>query len=209
MPRVGELVILAAPSCCGKSHFLRQLQDGRLQSLARQLRLDAPVDSYVAALPGEAASYGDAAIPRMILHFAIPTIALNSGSLRNLADEPRLDVVKNSGRVIVITLLAGARVLSSRLRSRSRLNCKMIFFNFSRYQAERQRLSQLKELYASPERLVFTYERWLEYVRSLPNLDSAWLVTAERDYEAFGTEDWEGMKRSYFDTSRQNPAQMS
>ena len=104
MPHVGELILLAAPSCCGKSYFLEQLYEGRLQHLVQRMALDEPIHSYVSVIPKELQDYRGSYVPRMILHFAIPTIALVDGSLTSLEDEPRLDVVKSAERVTVITL---------------------------------------------------------------------------------------------------------
>ena len=140
MPHVGELILLAAPSCCGKSYFLEQLYEGRLQHLVQRMALDEPIHSYVSVIPKELQDYRGSYVPRMILHFAIPTIALVDGSLTSLEDEPRLDVVKSAERVTVITLLASADVLASRLRSRQRSNRRMIFRNIAKYRSERRKI---------------------------------------------------------------------
>jgi hypothetical protein len=202
MPRVGELILLAAPSCCGKTYFLEQLYGGRLESLAQRLGLEEPIDSYISVIPSQLENFRDADVSRMILHFAIPTIALNERSLQTLADESRLDIVSSSDRVTVITLLASANVLASRLHTRFRENRKMMYRKLSKYLSERRRMNRLKQMYAAPDKLVVAYEAWFKYVDSLANLRKSWLVTAENDYEAFEPNEWEQIKRLYFATAR-------
>ena len=198
MTHVGELILLAAPSCCGKSYFLEQLYEGRLQHLVQRMALDEPIHSYVSVIPKELQDYRGSYVPRMILHFAIPTIALVDGSLTSLEDEPRLDVVKSAERVTVITLLASADVLASRLRSRQRSNRRMIFRNIAKYRSERRKMARLAQIYAVPEDVVVAYEAWFQYVDSLANAKTSWIVTAQRDYEAFESNEWELLRSIHF-----------
>ena len=87
MAKVDELVLLAAPSCCGKTRFLEKLFAGQLTDLAAKMNIVEPIESYVSLIPRQVPEYGDRTVPRMILHFAIPTIALNDGSLNDLSDD--------------------------------------------------------------------------------------------------------------------------
>ncbi|MGV6806565.1 MAG: hypothetical protein ACWA5K_01510 [bacterium] len=118
MATAGELIILAAPSCCGKSRFLNQLFDGKLNCLADVLKLRTPISDYAQMTPKEVSELGDQHISRLFLHYAIPTLALNNGNLRKLAEDSRLDILKHSGKITVITMLASRQVLSDRLQRR-------------------------------------------------------------------------------------------
>lgn len=201
MPKVGELILLAAPSCCGKTYFLEQLRGGRLPRLVSRTGLDPKIDSYVSVIPRELRNYGGTYVPRMILHFAIPTIALTERTLESFDYEPRLDVVKSAEEVTVLTLLASSNVLASRLRSRTRTNRRMVYRNFPKYLAERRKMAKLKQIYAVPDNVIGAYEAWLRYVSSLPNLRESWLVTADSDYEAFEPHEWERIKTGFFATT--------
>lgn len=92
MPKVGELILLAAPSCCGKTHFLGELFAGRLHHVSTAMKIETPINSYQSVIPKEIADIDSSHVPGMILHYALPTIALNDGSLRNLEDDPRLEI---------------------------------------------------------------------------------------------------------------------
>jgi hypothetical protein len=206
MPRVNDLVLVAAPSCCGKTRFLEELYGGRLQDLVLDMELDTPISRYVSMTPVELRNHRATTIARLMLHFAIPTIPLNDGSLQDLAKDPRLDVVKSANRVTVITLFSSANVLVSRVQLRYRANRRRIFTKFTGYLSERRRLAKLKKLYAAPDKLVFVYEAWLHYVNSLPNLYGAWLVAAESEYEAFRPSEWERIKGLHFQVSTRTNA---
>jgi hypothetical protein len=195
---------VAAPSCCGKTHFLKQLQSGRLKHLESAMGFSAPIDSYISVIPRQLGPYRDTAVSRMILHFAIPTIALNDGSLSDLGDEPRLQIVRKAERVTVITLLASAGTLASRLKSRYRENRKMIVYNFSSYLSERRRMNRLKEMYADPTRITVAYEAWFRHVQTLANLRHECLVTAEAGYEVFESGEWPRISDEYFPVSPSN-----
>src|SRR5690606_17054032 len=118
MPTVNDLILLAAPSCCGKTHFLEQVHRGKLDKLIDEMHFSAPMSSYMPVTPKELSGLGDSNIPHMILHFALPTIPLFEGSLRQVADDPRLELVRSSQRVTAITMLASANVLEARLQKR-------------------------------------------------------------------------------------------
>lgn len=120
--------------------------------------IEAAIDSYVSVIPSQLGSYRDSFVPRMILHYALPTIALNDGSLSNLNDDPRLEIINSAERVKAITLIASASVLASRLRRRYFANLKMIFFDYSSYLSDRRRMNQLKPMYAEPRNVIVAYE---------------------------------------------------
>ena len=160
--------------------------------------MDRPFESYVSIIPSKLDEYQYVKVPRMILHFALPTIALNNGSLRDLADEPRLEILEAAERISVVTLIASADVLLARLHARARANRKLILISFSKYLSVRRRLTDLKRMYAEPICVVRTYERWFQYVQALPNLQNACLVTAEDGYEVFDSSRWPEIRDAYF-----------
>lgn len=206
MPAVGDLILLAAPSCCGKTRFLEQLEEGRLPGLAATLGITGPVDSWVSLIPRELGQLAGRSVPRMILHFAIPTIAIVEGELTDLSAEPRLEVLRHAERVTAVTLVASAGTLAARWRRRNRLHRKMLVFNFRQYFAERRRMQKLKLIYADPRKIAVAYEAWLTYVNGLSNLKESWLVTAEDDYEAFPAGEWQQLRRRYLQAAGRDHA---
>lgn len=196
---VDELVLLAAPSCCGKTHFLERLQAGELPETARAMGID-DLASWISVIPKELAAARGERLPRLILHFAIPTIAINEGSAR-LAEEPRLEVVARAKRVTAVTMLASPATLNRRWRARHRAHLKMLAWSVPRYLRERRRMKQLKRMYEEPARIATAYEAWFAHVASLDNLAASWIITAEDDYEVFQAAEWGRLRRLYFATS--------
>ena len=204
MPKVGELILVAAPSCCGKTRFLNELFAGRLHHVLTAMKIKAPIDSYQSVIPQEIADIDSSNVPRMILHYALPTIALDEGSLRNLEDDPRLEIVSNSERVTVLTLITSPAILTSRLLARNRAHRILLLTNFSKYFRERRRLGRLKDLYAEPSRIKSVFDAWFAYSSLLPNLADQWLITADDEYGVYAQRDWLSISKSYFVDSKGN-----
>lgn len=202
MPKVGELILLAAPSCCGKTRFLGELFAGQLHHVLTAMKIETPIDSYQSVIPKEIADIDSSHVPRMILHYALPTIALNEGSLQNLEDDPRLDIVNHSERVTVLTLVTSPGILTSRLLARNKAHRIFILTNLSKFFRERRRLAKLKQLYADPGNITVAYDAWFAYCNSLPNLADQWLVTADDGYEVFAQREWLTIRGSYFCDSK-------
>lgn len=189
-PSVGELVLVAAPSCCGKSYFLNELLSGRLKDVEMQLGLSSPVVDYVSLIPPQLKSIECSYIPKLIMHYALPTIAINDGSLKTLSKDPRLQIMYKAQKLSSITLVASQKILESRLRARYRANLKMLFFNFFSYLSDRRRMIQLKDLYSNPESIILAYETWFKFVKNFQSLDTELLVTTDDHFEVFSTDDW-------------------
>lgn len=198
MPTVGELILLGAPSCCGKTRFLGELFEGKLHHVLGAMKIEAPINSYQPVIPKEIADIDSSHVPRMILHYALPTIALNEGSLLNLEDDPRLEIVRHAERVTVLTLVTSPSILTSRLLARDKTHRIFILTNLSKYFVERRRLAKLKQLYARPSNITVAYDAWFAYCNSLPNLANQWLVTADDGYEVFSQQEWLTIRDSYF-----------
>lgn len=205
MAKVIDLVLLAGPSCCGKSHFLEHVSGGHSDHVLKAA-LSAHYSSYRTLTPKELPSLGDELIPGMILHLALPIIPLVEGSLRQVSDDNRLQLVKSSERVTAITMLASRGVLMSRLRKRERAGLKQLFRGISQYRAVHRRLSKLKEIYGSSAGLIAVYEAWFHYLQSLDNLDAEWLLTCDDQYELLEPSEWPRIKNAYFPEHHDPPA---
>lgn len=203
MPRVADLIVLAAPSCCGKTRFLDQVCDGAHEDFLLRMGITEPIDSYmqVASLK-EADALRDANVARMIFHFTIPSIPLIERRLGRLSDEPRLGFVRAAEKVTAITLLASGDALASRLQLRNRTTRKLICKSIPKYLAVRRKLGKLQHIYDNPANLVAVYEEWFGYMQSLPNLAQSWLVTAEDDYALYAPTEWHHFRSSYFPGAR-------
>jgi hypothetical protein len=198
MPHVDDLILLGAPSCCGKTYFLKQLFDGRLNDLLTLMNIDSPIKSHVLVEPKDVSAFAGSRVPHMILHFTIPSIPLIEKRQRQIEDDLRLEFVRHSGRVTAITLIADRNVLSSRLQARSKWSRKLLFKSVSKYLSVNRKLGKLKRIYSSPEDLIAVYDAWFSYLRSLPNLDNSWLITTDECYDVFKETEWQQIKGKYY-----------
>lgn len=202
MPKVGELILLAAPSCCGKTYFLRELLAGRLNHILVAMKIEAPIDSYHSVIPKQISSIDRSYVSRILMHYALPTIALNDGSLRNLDDDPRLEIIKHSKRVTVLALVTSPGILTSRLIARNKAHRIFLLTNLMKYFRERRRFARLKQLYADPAKITAAYDALFTYCDSLSNLETQWLVTADDNYEVFSQREWPTIRDSYLIDSK-------
>lgn len=201
MPRVSELLMVAGPSCCGKTRFLDRVFDGRHDDLMALMGVSDRIQSYTPVLAIELPEHRGASIPRMILHLALPVVPLVEGSLERICDEPRFDFVRTCESVTAITLVASGGVLQSRLRSRYRWSHKLLLKSVPEYLSVRKRLGKLIRTYEDPANLVLAYEAWFRYLESLPNLANRWLITTQDEYELREPAEWREIRNSYFGPS--------
>jgi hypothetical protein len=202
VPRVGELVLLAAPSCCGKTRFLEALLDGQLGNFPGSIGISFPISSYLIKTPKrEAPSQISSSIQRMILHYTIPAIPFTEGRLRRIEDDPRLDIVKDADKVTAVTLLASGTVLQSRLQIRKRRSHKLFLKSVSRYFSVQKKYAKLQRIYSRSESVAAMYDSWFSYIEELSNLDKAWLVTAEDQYVIYEPNEWPRIRNTLFPAS--------
>lgn len=201
MARVSELLLLAAPSCGGKTRFLNRVFAGHDRGLLARMGVAGPIQSYERVLARELPEYAAACVPRMALHVCLPVVPLAEGTLARIADVPMFDFVRTCARVTSITLVAGSDVLQSRLRSRHRRTHRLLLKNIPEYLSERKRLAKLIPIYEDPANLVLAYEAWLQYIESLPNTVDSWLITSQDEYQLHKPAAWPGIRESYFGSS--------
>lgn len=201
MPRVSDLLLVAAPSCGGKTRFLDRLFDDRHDDLLALMGVSGPIQSYTPVLVRELPELRDADVPRMVLHLALPVVPLAEGKLERIGDEPTFEFVRTCESVTAITLVASGDILQARLRSRYLWTHKLLFKSVPEYLAARKRLRNLARTYADPSNLVLAYEAWFRYLESLPNLAHRWLITTDDEYELRAPAEWQEIRNACFGAS--------
>lgn len=200
MAHVSELLVVTAPSCGGKTRFLDRVYAGRHEDLLARMGVHGSIRSYKQVLARELPGYRDAALPRMVLHVALPVMPLVQNKLQRIADEPLFNFVAGCGSVTSITLLASAHVLQARLQARYRRAPRLLLRGIPGYLAARKRLKQLMQAYEGQGNVALAYEVWLAYVASLPNVAGSWLVTSHDEYELHEAAEWPRLREQYFDS---------
>lgn len=174
---VRHLVLVAAPSCCGKTHFLKCLSQQTPPILAEALGFGS-VSGWRAVDAYELPAIRDQHIDKLIVCYAIPTDEILSGKIAAYGDDPRLAISNIAREISFITLVEGARTLTSRLKKR-RVTTIIGSLSSPRYALlEWQRLTALSPAYRDPMKLEQVYRWWFEYSQSFASQNN-WVVTSQ------------------------------
>ena len=181
---VDRLIVIASPSCCGKTLFLAHLARGAISHIATAIGVENAADWRICDA-GRLGDIADARAERLIVAYAIPSPRVATGRpLKNTTDE-KLGIVALARRKTFVTLVASSATLMSRLQQRVRSNRKWILLNPRKFLRARRLLRRLALVYQDPSQLRRMYESWFEYTASLPH-DGMWIVNADAKYRIVG-----------------------
>jgi hypothetical protein len=181
---IGQLVLVAAPSCCGKTLFLSQLLDGALPEVASAIGVTNGEEWRVSDAM-HWARLKDEKIDRLIVAYAIPTYAVVSADPQKPHVDPRLEIVSSAAQTTFVTLVASSTSLTARLKQRYRMRLRQILLRPRGFIRRHQFVQRLLPIYRDPQKMRIVYEWWFRYVDSTPNLGS-WVVDADAKYERRG-----------------------
>lgn len=196
MTDIEELVLIAGPSCCGKSYLLDRLRQDKRGQLASSLGLTAPIDSYEIVTAKQLAKYEGRHTSRMILHVAIrPSSADDEAG--GGPEYEKLDAVAAAQHVRGITMIVSQKVLLSRLNMRIKASRKLTLRNVLKHSSISRRFKKLEKVYSDSAAIVAAYDAWFSYLASLSNLAGSILVSAESDYGVQDGDDWTAVRHAY------------
>lgn len=179
MTSINRIILIAAPSCCGKSTLISKLVDNGLDSIAQELRMGDPSDwTYVDAfyfrkntltrLAGRGAS-------NVVVHWTIPRPGLKIG-LRNLLlfnaydKKDRIDVLRAAQEISVVTLfnsrdnlIRHVQFRSKRIRELREKRQDGVFLSMGKILAARS----LSKFYSRRENMIPMYEKWFGFCETL------------------------------------------
>lgn len=163
MIQVVELVIVAGPTCVGKTTLLGRLRNGELPSIARSLGLDAgsdPVFLDAVQIDVLIRSRRRQRLERLVLHY--DTCRPARLGLADFAGDPVLGVLDEARRVVIMTLWATADELHRRIVQRRKQSLR----GWKRLAVSRKRVAEwtrLEQRYQKPRQLLEHYEAWLRF----------------------------------------------
>ena len=196
-----RLIVVAAPSCCGKSTFINEIRNNGLQGLARELQIcDTKSWAY------DDAFYIDAKFLRntersptknMVIHWTIPRptakLAFRNLLTLNAYDKKeRVEFLRKSHEVTILTLFTSQNDLVQRVQSRCehvrqrRLVGTDSYLNFAR---KRWNMWKLGRFYSNTRNLTSLYERWFGFCQTL-NVRASYLVDIQGDATLVSTAKW-------------------
>jgi hypothetical protein len=136
-------------------------------------------------------------IPRMILHYAIPSLPLSSGLLGDISDDPKLSVLDLANEVTFLTLYAAPSTLVDRVRLRKRSNRQVLLRSPRKFLLESRRLRRLEELYKRQDQMSLVYDKWFVYCQRY-EASAHWLVCVESDPVWTPISDWQEIANNLF-----------
>ena len=181
---IDRLIVIAAPSCCGKSVFIAHLASGSIPQIAASIGVD-DVPGWTISDAMFLARIPEEHLARLIVAYAIPVHEIVSGRFVDPSSDRRLDIVSRARETVFVTLLASSASLSSRLRQREHQNLMRIFLNPRHFFKARRHTERLKPIYRDPLKLQTAYDWWFQYVASTPS-KNAWVINADEQFELRG-----------------------
>ncbi len=179
-----RLILVAAPSCCGKTTFIEQLKRGRLETVETHIEVNnlnnwLYRDIYLhekEILELETSLQCD-----LILHYTIPYPALKYIFRSGYDKKERLTIIQGADELIFLTLYASPPTLLHRIqlrRQRVKERRKQGVVPIHKYTRTMRTLKRLEKIYANPNKLIPMYRNWLSYCSNL-NLNKHFLVDVE------------------------------
>jgi hypothetical protein len=202
-----RLIVVAAPSCCGKSTLIDGIRNNRYPAVTAQLRTSES-DTWTY----EDAFYVDKAFLRdlessparnMVLHWTIPRPGLKLKMRRLLTlnaydRKERLTLLNNANDVTVLTLYATGPELQRRVAERyervlaRRSSGQDGFLKSAR---KRRNMCSLREFYSNMDSVVSIYDDWLRFCDAQA-VDASFLVKSDADAELVPATEWPAVRQS-------------
>ena len=184
MEKLKQLIIVAAPSCCGKSTFINQLTNGKIHHIEESLEIKDIgqwdfKDIYLHE--DEILNIKNPQQANMILHYTIPYPALKYVFRIGYDKRQRLNILQASHNITILTLYARPSTLLHRIGlRRKRIDERRLQGNvpIHKYMRSMRTLRRLEIIYANPIQFISMYHRWLEQCKNF-NLRTHFLVNVE------------------------------
>ena len=102
---VDKMIVIAAPSCCGKSAFIEKLNGGEEKLSLHRVQV-RKLDCWMFVNANEVSQIKDERVPQMFLHYAIPSLPLTSGLLGDIADDRGVPALIGLGLELVCAIFS-------------------------------------------------------------------------------------------------------
>ena len=166
---VKRLILVAAPSCCGKTTFIEQLRNAKLIHIEKQIEvhdLNNWIYRDIYLHEKEILAIENSQRCDLILHYTVPYPALKY-ILRNGYDKKqRLAIIQGADEVIFLTLYADAPTLLHRIelrRQRVMERHRQGIVPIHKYYRTMRTLKRLERIYGTPDKLILMYRNWFNH----------------------------------------------
>lgn len=161
-----RVILVAGPSCAGKSLLIDRILSGRSAALADVLRIENPQQWDVRGARFGVDGVLVSSTDRVILHYDLNR---RHGRRRGFAEDPVLKAVMRSPSVSVVTTWASPEVLLDRAKARRRalFEHRIALRKLPRLLFRRRWLARLERIYAKRGYVGELYDRWWSFVGSM------------------------------------------
>ncbi len=174
-----QLIIVAGPSCSGKTHFVKRLRAGDYDELLRQHSLVDPKSWVFADVffldDADVQALVDPSNAKVLAHWTIPHPSvklffrdmLNFGALDL---KHRLQLIAQAQSTISLTLHAEPKTLLSRIDLREQRVHELYELgrdSFWKYRRKLRHLNLLRRIYSSKSRTQKMYGRWFRLLDNM------------------------------------------
>lgn len=185
---IDRLIVVAGPTCCGKSRFIHLLRIGKLREIEETLQMGDLnswyyQDSYYLN-EKILKNISQSSIRKIILHWTIPLprvlIYLRNIAMLGAFDrKERLYLLKSANNLTVLTFYSSQKILMKRVRNRKKQiikhlkkeNANLLVKMFSMY-----KIKVTERIYSHRIRYLDTYFRWFNFLNKNLEIKENFLV---------------------------------
>ena len=183
-----RLLIVAGPSCVGKSHLLEKLQGGELPSLSLSLGL-APVSSWEFYNAKRLQQSSDPPARNTLLHYDLmrPWFV----GFGNYQNDPALKILEAAQEITVLTMWDEPDILLQRFDQRIQGKLLRIYIPGKLFSLLRNfpKLIQKRNFYRQPPELWRQYTQWFEFCAGY-DLVEHWILRGSTQISLSKRSDW-------------------
>ncbi|MEA3411721.1 MAG: hypothetical protein U9R74_09300 [Pseudomonadota bacterium] len=170
MDQIKHLLVIAGPSCAGKSTFLKNFANGAYPDLVSELNI-GDLSDWTTIYGKDVEGLRHAGHRKLLLQYALPFLALSRGTLAGYAHDTRLEILGRADKLTIVSLFADRKSIRKRIRKRlakaAFARCRRPFSPAPR--RETHRLVTLNQLYNDPDfRFESVCKQWIDYSDALP-----------------------------------------
>lgn len=199
---IERLIIVAGPTCCGKTRLINYLRAGKLKEIQKKLE----IENF------QAWSFQDAyylnykklnellEVPelKLLMHWTIPLPRILI-FLRNIAlfgsydRRARIRLLKSVKYIDILTLFADAASLTKRVNLRKEIVLKevkksKIFYLKKKYKLYNKQV--VEKFYSDPKRYLGIYKKWFNYLEKNLKINNHYLVELNDEPILRKIEEW-------------------
>ena len=188
---VKQLIIVAGPSCVGKTTLVKRIQEGGATSLSEQLGIDDPYSwNYVEA--AQLSKVSESFVERMIVLYGIKPYFRE-------VNESVLGILNTSDELTILTLFAPAQVLLQRMKRRDfpRLLSLISRGRFRKSLSLLWRIRRRRQVYVDQRELLLLFDKWIEFCDTL-GAKSHWVMnTTGIDQKLVSSSLWQDIQHDH------------